>query len=343
MVTSRKHSGPQLVVFCTRGVALTWTQLWVRGSQREDLWKKYDGNRRAYYAAYHLDDTETLSNLERGMETFKKWEARLSRQMLGQRNQSAGMSAAVNFVNALATQTMSDKADFVFVSLDFEGDIHSRGLTEFGYATLDTRDVIADGPTIYGHNYALASNHKRGFLFGDVTRIDVPQLGATIREVCHVTDVDGMDRRVVLVGHGIHNELRNMAAHGVRLEDLPRVVGAIDTGELSKVVLGQAGTLERLLTSLEIPLTRNRNGFADSLHCAGNDAHYTLRALLLLLYTQSSPPSGGSIDLLEQMARAPLPGRAVATKNDDWDAHLDRELFENIVTRICPASDRTNS
>ncbi|KAK0337995.1 hypothetical protein LTR91_013068 [Friedmanniomyces endolithicus] len=343
MVTSRKHSGPQLVVFCTRGVALTWTQLWVRGSQREDLWKKYDGNRRAYYAAFHLDDTETLINLERGMETFKRWEARLSRQMLGQRNQSAGMSAAVNFINALATQTMSDKADFVFVSLDFEGDIHSRGLTEFGYATLDTRDVIADGPTIFGHHYALASNHKRGFLFGDVTRIDVPQLGATIREVCHVTDVDGTDRRVVLVGHGIHNELRNMAAHGVRLEDLPRVVGAIDTGELSKVVLGQASTLERLLTSLEIPLTRNRNGFADSLHCAGNDAHYTLRALLLLLYTQSSPTSGGSIDLLEQMARAPLPGRAVATKNDDWDAHLDRELFEDIVTRICPASDRTNS
>ncbi|KAK0978695.1 hypothetical protein LTR54_015844 [Friedmanniomyces endolithicus] len=283
----------------------------------------------AYYAAWHLDDAETLINLERGMETFKRWEARLSGQMLGQRNQPAGMSAAVNFVNALATQTMSDKADFVFVSLDFEGDIHSRGLTEFGYATLDTRDVIADRPTIFGHNYALASNHKRGFLFGDVTRIDVPQLGATIRQVCHVTDVDGMDRRMVLVGHGINNELSHMAAHGVRLEDLPGVVGTIDTGQLSKVVLGQAGTLERLLTSLEIPLTRNRHGFADSLHCAGNDAHYTLRALLLLLHTQSSPTSGGSIDLLEQMARAPLPERAVATKNDDWDAHLDRELFEH--------------
>ncbi|TKA53267.1 hypothetical protein B0A55_13171, partial [Friedmanniomyces simplex] len=212
-------------------------------------------------------------------------------------NGRQGKAASKAFIEALVTKTTSEdegfmlsaEVDFVFVSIDIEGGMDQWGIKEFGVAKLDTRDVVVNmastsADLIHGHNYALAKGHRRAFVFGDTTRVDSSHLAATIKDVCHIPDRKGLygnetERRIVLVGHAIHNELMTMEAHGVKLDDIPAVVGILDTSDL-----GQGGSLESLLTSLGLPLPRNRQGKADSLHCAGNDAHYTLRALLAMLY-----------------------------------------------------------
>jgi hypothetical protein len=72
---------------------------------------------------------------------------------------------------------------------------------------------------------------------------------------------------------------------GISLEALP-ITGLIDTCYLAVDVLGFSGSLEHLLTALRIP-----SGM-DLLHCAGNDAHYTLQAMLALLDHQYNDKSG---------------------------------------------------
>ncbi|KAK4952417.1 hypothetical protein LTR10_009223 [Elasticomyces elasticus] len=317
-----------------------WKSLWhtCGGPTRDDLWTKYSHNRQAYNAAYFREETTIDSNLERGMAAFAHWEMKMIRQSRSQEQYSAGVAAARAFVEAVAAGEMRANADFVFVSIDFEGALGNRaGITEFGVAKLDTRDIVgktvdASSPanTISGHNYLLAKCRKQRCMFGNTTRIDKPQLAATIKAELNIPD-DAKDqlesqRRIVLVGHGLHNEQLILERHGIKLGDMDAVVGILDTSQY-----GMGGSLETLLDRLSLPLPRNRNGIADSLHCAGNDAHFTLRALLALLNLQHQEGTGrgGDVEILDRLARAPLPVRQPKTQLEDEeeDADLEYDLF----------------
>ncbi|KAK4890559.1 hypothetical protein LTR27_010721 [Elasticomyces elasticus] len=324
-----------------------WKTLWhtCGGPTRDNLWTKYSHNRRAYNAAYFREETTINSNLERGMAAFAHWEMKMTRQSRSQEQYSAVVTAARAFVEALAAGEMRANADFVFVSIDFEGGLQNRaGITEFGVAKLDTRDIVCNAldayssaSTISGHNYLLAKCRKQRCMFGNTTRIDKPQLAATIKAELNIPDGSGVQleaqRRIVLVGHGLHNERLILETHGVKLGDLPAVIGILDTSQY-----GMGGSLETLLDCLSLPLPRNRNGRADSLHCAGNDAHYTLRALLALLYLQheGSVRSAGDVEILDQLARAPLPLRMAWNKIEvedeeedlNYDSFVDSGFFE---------------
>ncbi|KAK5692333.1 hypothetical protein LTR17_025383 [Elasticomyces elasticus] len=316
-----------------------WKTLWhtCGGPTRDDLWTKYSHNRRAYNAAYFREETTINCNLERGMAAFAHWEMKLTRQSRSQEQHAAGVAAAGAFVEALAAGEMRANADFVFVSIDFEGGLQNRaGITEYGVAKLDTRDIVSktvnaysSASTIPGHNYLLAKCRKQHCMFGDTTRIDKPQLAATIKAELNIPNGSEVpQRRIVLVGHGLHNEQLILEAHGVKLGDLPAVIGILDTSQY-----GMGGSLETLLDRLFIPLPRNRNGMADSLHCAGNDAHYTLRALLALLYLQHQEAEGsaGDVEILDQLARAPLPLRMARNRSEEEDKEgdLDYDSFVN--------------
>ncbi|KAK5674799.1 hypothetical protein LTS10_012536 [Elasticomyces elasticus] len=297
-----------------------WKSLWYTrgGPSKDDLWRKYDENRRAYYAAY-----------------FKMKQPFLPISNLGWRPLHR-LAAARAFVEALAAGEMRANADFVFVSIDFEGALGNRaGITEFGLAKMDTRDIVGSSvgaplsaDTISGHNYLLAKCRKQRCMFGDTTRIDKPQLAATIKAELNIPDGSKGQRRIVLVGHGLHNEQLILESHGTKLGDLHAVVGILDTSEY------MGGSLETLLDCLSLPLPRNRNGRADSLHCAGNDAHYTLRALLALLYLQHQEAEGsaGDVEILDQLARAPLPLRVVRNQLEDEvdDADLEYDSFVDL-------------
>ncbi|KAK5693803.1 hypothetical protein LTR17_025005 [Elasticomyces elasticus] len=255
----------------------------------------------------------------------------MTRQSRSQEQHSAGVAAARAFVEALADGEIRANADFVFVSIDFEGGLQNRaGITEFGVAKMDTRDIVgstvdaySSASTISGHNYLLAKCRKQRCMFGETTRIDKPQLAATIKAELNIPDgSEGPQRGIVLVGHGLHNEQLILESHGIKLGDLHATIGILDTSQY-----GMGGSLETLLDRLSLPLPRNRNGMADSLHCAGNDAHYTLRALLALLYLQHKEIAGsaGEVEILDQLARAPLPLRMARKRLEDEDVEEDLE------------------
>ncbi|KAK5694422.1 hypothetical protein LTR17_024826 [Elasticomyces elasticus] len=94
-------------------------------------------------------------------------------------------------------------------------------------------------------------------MFGDTTRIDKPQLAANIKAEVSIADgTEGQlktQRRIVFVGHGLHNEQIMLESYGVELGDLPAVNGILDQ-------YGLGGSLETLLDRLTLPsLPRNMN------------------------------------------------------------------------------------
>ncbi|KAK5711004.1 hypothetical protein LTR17_018619 [Elasticomyces elasticus] len=318
-----------------------WRQLWYRGRDKEYLWCKWHNNREAFFASYGQREETITRNIERGMEVFRRWEVRLSKspqQLRAERLHAAGIEASKALIDALSTGLRTAAADFVFVSIDFEGG-NNCAVNQFGVAKLDTRALIsgaassatAPADIISGHNYALARGRKDDFMFGETTKTDSSELATRIKNVLHISDIEKhLDtstpgRNIVLVGHSIQCELEVIENYGINLDDLSTVVGFIDTSNF-----GEALTLEKLLASFKIPLPRNWNGVADSLHTAGNDAHYTLRALLAWLYDQygHNDCAIDRVKVLQQLATASLP--AWPRKKDPrraWESYLECETL----------------
>lgn len=176
-----------------------------------------------------------------------------------------------------------------------------------GITTLDTRTlqtyVTRDiAPTARSHlvntHFSFSCGYGRAFLFGDTVRRDKSQLQQVLLDSLTIADHTNAGRkvrRIVLVGHNIRSELSNMKHIGLDLETLPMIVGLLDTAQLSREVL-QCGwlSLGRLVNLLGIPLHHNVGGVADKLHNAGNDAHYTMRAMLALSSLHYSKQSSAS-------------------------------------------------
>lgn len=81
---------------------------------------------------------------------------------------------------------------------------------------------------------------------------------------------------VFLVGHDIHSDVRYLASEGYDVAQALHSVGAIDTQILHQAWKAgtQARKLQRVLSDLCIPYAY--------LHNAGNDAMYTLRAMIAM-------------------------------------------------------------
>lgn len=90
-------------------------------------------------------------------------------------------------------------------------------------------------------------------------------------------------RKVILVGHGLKNDTDYLKSLGFSLAAYKNVTHKMDTQTLAggskKTQIG----LERLILALGIK--------PDNLHNAGNDAAYTLQALLLIGYQHNADPS----------------------------------------------------
>ena len=246
------------------------------------------------------------------MQAFVRLEAKLTRRMQHQPYWIAGQAASEAFTTAMTAGAMSSTtaaSDFVFVSIDFEGNPEERGVSEFGVAKLDTRSC---DPTIESANFRLKDMYKgHKYMHGETTRIKPTQLSETIiNELTVKNDPDDKNtprnRRIVLVGHGLKSDLRIMEALNLHIEELPMVIGLFDTLALASDILGCTPSLEKLLAALRIP-TRER-----LFHCAGNDAHYAMQALLALIQTRHdcTAPDGSCSDgfaSLEKLARQPAP------------------------------------
>ena len=209
--------------------------------------------------------------------------------------------------------------DTLFLAIDFGGRKDAHGVSQFGISILDTRGLpfapLLGQTLVETQLYCVAKRFKhrrlvkkvkKVFSLGEVKWITreekVPTL-ATIFQQCNSYSIMERNpalsqfrpahvpltasRNIVLVGHGLSKELRNMDLLGFRPEAYANIIAYVDIRMLCQDVRGHAGTLrsivrhaglcpKKLYLAGAFPKARN-------FHVAGNDAAYNLEALLLLV------------------------------------------------------------
>ncbi|KAL8915916.1 MAG: hypothetical protein Q9208_008796 [Pyrenodesmia sp. 3 TL-2023] len=213
-------------------------------------------------------------------------------------------------------------SDVLFVAIDFEGDEHKYGVSQIGVSILDTRGFpyasLLGQDLINTRLYCVSrgSKHRRSdkktrkaFTLGEVSWITREErIGAlaTIFQECSSYPILEQDERlspytpvracaskearnIVLVGHALGNELKNMEMLGFDPQSCARILAHVDTQELSGQIKGHMDctTLRSLVHRAGLRPRQIYEAGARpksrQYHNAGNDAAYTLEVLLLLV------------------------------------------------------------
>ncbi|KAF4983219.1 hypothetical protein FZEAL_1322 [Fusarium zealandicum] len=183
--------------------------------------------------------------------------------------------------------------DVVFICVDVEAiERAPNPISEIGFAILDTRDMkgVAPGaagrgwwPTIKAHHlrvreYSGLRNHQfvkgcpDAFNFGKSTFPCEAEIREAIMAIMcpYLTD----SRKIVIVGHDINQDIKYFRNLGIDLMALANLVDPVDTKDIHQA--WRDSTNGRGLSSVLSEL-----GFSSkNLHNAGNDAYYTLCAML---------------------------------------------------------------
>ena len=195
--------------------------------------------------------------------------------------------------------------DVRFIAVDIDALQENNGVIQqfhIGISALDTRtlrrlatiwpDATSTTDAIESHHLVIGNakfsrSKSNKFLFGQFETLSMPDFRAKLETLT-------IHRNVVLVVHGGRRELDIFQ----RLElDLDQIY-FMDTVKAaqSPLRLSYRYSLERLLEELGIPFA--------NLHCAGNDAHFVLRALLMIAV----------VDVEQQVGTAFLPEWSFAAK-----------------------------
>lgn len=314
----------------TAGKIKSWRKRWYHAPPdlRCHVRTVFHHNKEAYYQAYRPDDEDIEYFIEEGMKCFAKLVRRLTSKARTARLQPlylAGHAMIQQFISDLASEAsrpMHALSDFVIVSIDVEGSQDDKGINEVGFATLDS--IYALESTNLGHltirnkNFAVQRfQRNRPFMFGQTMRSNSSDIPRTILDELNMTTHEGTPRKVLLLGHGVQNDVQILDSLGLHVEDL--VTGILDTHQLAKMCEIQAGSLHDLLTLRGIPHE------ISSLHCAGNDAHYTLQLLLSLLcemqMTKPTPEMSLMLIRLQELSKRVQPRviRDRRIRNDGYD------------------------
>ncbi|SMY23795.1 unnamed protein product [Zymoseptoria tritici ST99CH_1A5] len=211
--------------------------------------------------------------------------------------------------------------DVVFVCIDCEAfEFDQAKTTEVGISILDTRSIVDIPPGSdasawfssiqsehfrireYGHlvNKKFVKGCPDLFSFGTSTWVQKADASATVLRVFQypasagrvVPDATETPRSIVLVGHGLKNEVPYLQNLGFSLPSAPNVVSRFDTARLGGKKSGIG--LGRLCKAVGLD--------SQSLHNAGNDAAYTLRAMLIAAVLDSTTAGGFPAFLRHAMA-----------------------------------------
>ncbi|TDZ68317.1 Good for full DBP5 activity protein 2 [Colletotrichum trifolii] len=191
--------------------------------------------------------------------------------------------------------------DVVFLCIDIEvAEEHHGTILEVGMAALDTRELVGIAPAEIGRNWfhqiksrhLISEEHKfmrnrkyiQGcpelFDFGESEYTKIAELPARIKEAFEelskrgIPEGDESFRNIVLVGHDLNSDLSYLASMKVNPWDVRGMMRCLDTKDMHQVFrqATQGRNLGFVCQDLDI---RCKN-----LHNAGNDAAYTLRAML---------------------------------------------------------------
>lgn len=232
------------------------------------------------------------------------------------------------------TSSLSLRADYkdaVLLCIDCEAfERDQRKVTELGVAVLDTRDLRGVAPGKNGEDwvakmkyahfrpveYARLVNRRfvqgceEGFAFGSSTWIRLADakkvlesIFATPERLAEVAEFGkefgkAERRNVVFVAHGVSNDDAYLRALGFQLSDAKNVVRQVDSQRVAGGTKKNSMGLKRLLHHLGI---KNHG-----LHNAGNDAAYTLQAVIVMAVKDYKQP--GLIFGEEALPAITLPG-----------------------------------
>lgn len=209
--------------------------------------------------------------------------------------------------------------DVIFISIDLEVSRQERRKTgipsvkQFGIATLDTRHLKSQtslsAPSKIISTLQFSTSHaSKDFVDCDVTDfkecvfvetflVSQLDLAATVTKYLCIKDTKSPDshslRNIVIVGHSPQSDLKVLQRLGVDVCKILPLRAVIDTYSIAQNFMGANSdllkesapmtrfTLGDLLEALKCPFGRY------DLHNAGNDATFTLHALLLLAIKSS--------------------------------------------------------
>lgn len=200
--------------------------------------------------------------------------------------------------------------DAIFVSVDVEVNerCHSQ-VTEIGISTLDTRDLAGIAPGPHGENWQtrILSRHLRvkefknhvnklyvrgcpdKFEFGTSEWVSSDNVSEAVQGCFTLPSFfDGPEknlRPLVLVGHGLDADIQYLQLANVHIiddsEGASKFADRIDTAASFQMIRGETETRSLGVVIADLGMT----GW--NLHNAGNDARYTMQALVAMLVVHS--------------------------------------------------------
>jgi len=256
-----------------------------------------------------------------------------------------------------------DLKDAIFVCIDCEAFEHSQDkVTEIGVAVLDTRDVTgltAESPRDawlsnlkYAHyrpvEYARLVNGNfikgcpENFNFDVTTWIKLRDASylmkrlfsnpARVADAADFSiDIPNGGRNIIFIAHAASNDKEYLRSVGFSMESVSGLVRTMDTQVLCGGSKKKPVALRRLLLSLGVAPV--------NLHNAGNDAAYTLQAVILMMLKDHAKPGSVPADLVQFAGKLPP---AVYDKNkapEVWAGTAEKEPLEKKDNaKIHPAS-----
>ena len=223
--------------------------------------------------------------------------------------------------------------DPLYIAIDFEragfiaNNFSSCSDTQAGISILDTRDLNPplrkSASKLETYNFITGSDlyyavSAKKFLWGTSEKTPPSKMLECINKLVR------RDRNIVLVGHGFGGDLAALSSLGFDFQT--SVIAILDTANITSELEMDRCTLGRLLRELECPKSSAR------LHNAGNDANFTLRALILLAikgYEQQrldtlmvDEERAARMEALRSIAMTPLPGVRQPKKRRPRKKHL---------------------
>jgi hypothetical protein len=220
-------------------------------------------------------------------------------------------------LHLLPPSPASPDADLIYIAVDVESFERNHSLiTEIGFATLDTRDLVDTRPGEHGkdwhkfirarhfriNEYKHLSNFQfvRGcpdnFEFGESEFInlkDAPRVVATCFKPPFSADPssaaeeeDDEKRNIVFVGHDTKQDVNYLRDLGYDPSNLSNLIDFQDTATMFCATTGEKNTrgLSHIMFRLELE--------AWNTHNAGNDAVYTMQAMLGICIEDAAKKSG---------------------------------------------------
>jgi hypothetical protein len=155
-------------------------------------------------------------------------------------------------------------------------------------------------------NTGYSNKAAKKFLFGETKRIGHEEVTK------YLNSIVSRSKEIILVGHAVDNDVDCLEALGFDYE--ASVVAILDTQKIAvQTSIFRHAALHELLEELQCPFA--------NLHSAGNDAHFALRALLLLATRCQDQATDSHLlervrrtDILTSIAKGKLPGAATKPK-----------------------------